>query len=646
LNTGALTLNSTSSFVALIDGPTAFSQDNVTGTVNLAGAPLSVTLAAVPTAGENFTLINNDSNDPVVGTFADLAPGTHVAIGGIGFQILYNGGSNSNDVVLVANSSPQLSGSVILPTLFAGAADPSGVLISALLASGLTFTDADAGALQGIAVVGADNTQGTWQYTTDGTNWNPFASPTEANARLLASDATTRIRFVPNDGFSGTVPTGLTFHAWDQSAGTNGGTADATLDGNSTPFSAGTATASITVDLAPTVIGVYVSGSAWTTDYEDFLDSSHLGAVAVTLAASGNGAIEQGYSIPSGMAQYDSLAWSNLDTLRIAFSKDVTITASTALTLLGANAEPAIAMFTYDSTHFVATWTFTSALGLNANLIDLDNTQVKDAAGATLDGSWTDQSTTFADQGGTGSGNGAPGSDFDFGFYTLPGDVQNKGTVLSGSAIHVRNALGTSIGDPLYTYRDDVKGLGQILSAAFITVRNDLGTSTDMLFPPSPPPSHAVSGSPGSEDAPSLDSSPATVSADMTSLAVAASSAPTPAAVTSQAITSATTTSETTTSESTTSDPAEQDTVIFVGAADDPAGSIASLPASSSPWLAWAATNQASAPSAAWAPLPASGVLVPEATAEAFADESFDPLTEWLTGDTAWSGCVEETVNG
>ena len=57
----------------------------------------------------------------------------------------------------------------------------------------------------------------------------------EGNARLLAADANTRIRFVPNLNFTGIVK--LAFVAWDQTSGTNGDIANTSTRGNTTPFS-------------------------------------------------------------------------------------------------------------------------------------------------------------------------------------------------------------------------------------------------------------------------------------------------------------------------------------------------------------------------------------------------------------------------
>jgi hypothetical protein len=73
-------------------------------------------------------------------------------------------------------------------------------------------------------------------------------SVTEDNALLLAADGSTRLRFVPNEDYNGTVDPAITFRAWDQTTGTNGGTADTTENGGTTAFSTATVTASILVN--------------------------------------------------------------------------------------------------------------------------------------------------------------------------------------------------------------------------------------------------------------------------------------------------------------------------------------------------------------------------------------------------------------
>ncbi|HYO09542.1 MAG TPA: tandem-95 repeat protein, partial [Tepidisphaeraceae bacterium] len=148
--------------------------------------------------------------------------------------------------VTAVNDAPVLSGGNDLPTIDEDDVTSTGILVSGLIAG--QVTDADAGALFGVAVTAVDNTNGTWQYTTDGSTWLNFGTPSAAAARLLAADANTRVRFVPAAHFNGAIAPGLTFRAWDRTAGAAGGTANVTPNGGSTPFSAATATSNVTVN--------------------------------------------------------------------------------------------------------------------------------------------------------------------------------------------------------------------------------------------------------------------------------------------------------------------------------------------------------------------------------------------------------------
>ena len=82
-------------------------------------------------------------------------------------------------------------------------------------------TDADAGALLGIAVTAAATTNGTWFYSTNnGASWSALGGVSDGSARLLAADATTRIYFQGAANFDGQAD--LTFRAWDRTSGSNG----------------------------------------------------------------------------------------------------------------------------------------------------------------------------------------------------------------------------------------------------------------------------------------------------------------------------------------------------------------------------------------------------------------------------------------
>jgi autotransporter-associated beta strand protein len=105
LATGNLTLSSGSTYSALLGGPnpgaSGYSQVAVNGTVTLTGSTLSLAVAPTftPTISESFILISNDGVDPVVGTFTGLIQNATFMVGGMTFQINYQGG-DGNDVVV------------------------------------------------------------------------------------------------------------------------------------------------------------------------------------------------------------------------------------------------------------------------------------------------------------------------------------------------------------------------------------------------------------------------------------------------------------------------------------------------------------------------------------------------------------------
>ncbi|MFO1020102.1 MAG: ELWxxDGT repeat protein [Planctomycetales bacterium] len=148
------------------------------------------------------------------------------------------------------NHAPVLnaSGNPALPTIL-NTNPGNGMLITDLIASmgpQGSITDVDPGAVKGIAIIGVNNLNGTWQYSlNNGTTWQAVGAASANSARLLAADANTRIRFLPNAGFGGA--SGISFVAWDQTSGVNGTATAITATGGTTPFSTNKETASITV---------------------------------------------------------------------------------------------------------------------------------------------------------------------------------------------------------------------------------------------------------------------------------------------------------------------------------------------------------------------------------------------------------------
>ena len=77
----------------------------------------------------------------------------------------------------------------------------------------------------GVAIIGADNAHGDWQYSTNGgTDWIGIGSTSPMSAVVLSAEPKNRVRFVPAPGFTGTVMPGLTYQAWDRSNGPASGT--------------------------------------------------------------------------------------------------------------------------------------------------------------------------------------------------------------------------------------------------------------------------------------------------------------------------------------------------------------------------------------------------------------------------------------
>ena len=155
--------------------------------------------------------------------------------------------ASASITVNAVNDAPVLAGANNLAAIDEDPAANPGTLVSALIAG--QVSEVDSGALAGIAVTAVVNTNGTWEYSVNGGGaWSAFGGPSGAAARLLAADASTYVRFVPNANFNGTVTNGLTFRAWDRTSGTAGDPADTTANGGTTGFSSATASASITVN--------------------------------------------------------------------------------------------------------------------------------------------------------------------------------------------------------------------------------------------------------------------------------------------------------------------------------------------------------------------------------------------------------------
>ncbi len=110
INTGDFTLNSAATLDIEIGGLGSnpgvdYDQVNVSGSVTLNGI-LNVTEFSSFNPGQQFTIINNDGSDAIVGTFSGLPEASTIVVGGSQVRISYVGG-DGNDVVLTSLAPPK-----------------------------------------------------------------------------------------------------------------------------------------------------------------------------------------------------------------------------------------------------------------------------------------------------------------------------------------------------------------------------------------------------------------------------------------------------------------------------------------------------------------------------------------------------------
>ncbi|PNY36817.1 hypothetical protein C2E31_10670, partial [Rhodopirellula baltica] len=110
-------------------------------------------------------------------------------------------------------------------------APPLAASIATVLGS--SVSDADPGAVQGLALYGFTGSGGLLEYSLDGSNW--IAVPPVSTTGALLLRASDFFRFTPSTSNGGTM--NLDYRAWDQSSGTAGTLADVTVTGGSSAYS-------------------------------------------------------------------------------------------------------------------------------------------------------------------------------------------------------------------------------------------------------------------------------------------------------------------------------------------------------------------------------------------------------------------------
>ncbi len=215
----------------------------------------------------------------------------------------------------------------------------------------------------------------------------------------------------------------------------------------------------------PEVTGVYVRVSAWQPTVLNYLAANNLGS-------------SLGYQLTGGPNQLLTLPWENIDTISVAFSRDVNVTQS-SIQLIGSSSAPAApslssAVYSYNSSTFTATWSFASPLALNKYLLSIPSSAVTSkATGSQLDGDVTTGVTVLP------SGNGVAGGDFNFRFNILPGDTDQIATasqpVSQQEVTHILPHMLAAVTQANYDVYMDTLAKGRITGLDLSAVQAALG---------------------------------------------------------------------------------------------------------------------------------------------------------------------------
>ncbi|HAX80699.1 MAG TPA: hypothetical protein DCY88_33905, partial [Cyanobacteria bacterium UBA11372] len=254
-------------------------------------------------------------------TFENISDNPSTSSRTVSFILTDIEGATSNTAtktinVTATNDAPilDISGN---PTLTAIAQNISnlnntGTLVSAIIAN--TISDADIG-VAGIAVIAVDNSNGTWQFSTNnGSSWINFGIVSNSAATVLTATPNDKIRFVPNPNFNGNAT--ITYRAWDTTNGVVSGTnnIDVSTNGGTSPFSSNSETATIAVLAVPTPEIQVLDGISdiadGTTTAINFGNTTVGTAVTKTfnIRNIGNAVLNlSGLSLPSGFSLVGSL---------------------------------------------------------------------------------------------------------------------------------------------------------------------------------------------------------------------------------------------------------------------------------------------------------------------------------------------------
>ena len=292
--------------------------------------PVSSTSALILRATDSLRF-NPDGTDGDLGTVLFQAWDQTFGLAGTKVDSSIGGGTTAFSTqvevatlnVTAVNDAPTLdtAGLPQLSNVLQNAGAPNGDLVSAIIASagGDPITDVDSGSIEGIAVTSVDDSNGTWQYSTNGgSTWNNFGAVTAASAVVLTDTANDMIRFVPDLNY--TENASISYRAWDTTDGSVSGDSGVNT-GATNAFS--TAIESAIVYVEPTEILLWLSttddvGPAYSQDPSlvPGLDSWSDGTVI--------GMGDPGLSFGSGTTTGTFSAVTNFDSFAADFNVDIT----------------------------------------------------------------------------------------------------------------------------------------------------------------------------------------------------------------------------------------------------------------------------------------------------------------------------------
>jgi VCBS repeat-containing protein len=241
--------------------------------------------------------------DQTTGTASTNGTAAYASTASSGGSTAFSTSSASTSITVSSvNDAPVLADTGLSLTVAEGSGLPAGVVGSLVNVFAGGISDVDNGAVNGIALVASNETNGTWYYTTNGgTNWTAVGTVNATFSLLLANNASTRLYFSPTTNYVGSSASALTLRAWDQTSGTAGAKVDTSSNGGATAFSSATDVIDVTVS-ANNVPPVNVVPGAQSTneDTAKVFSSANGNAISITDADAGGANNQVTLSITNG----------------------------------------------------------------------------------------------------------------------------------------------------------------------------------------------------------------------------------------------------------------------------------------------------------------------------------------------------------